>query len=60
MISFFQSLLTGESHFSEAWVITVGEGVDDSDEAALVVAGVVSDEEVAGVDDRVVNGKLDI
>lgn len=53
-------MLTGESHFSEAWVITVGEGVDDSDEAALVVAGVVSDEEVAGVDDRVVNGKLDI
>lgn len=34
--------------------------MDDSGEAALVVAGVVSDEEVVGVDDRVVNGKLDI
>ena len=53
-------MLTGESTFSKAWVITVGEGVDDSGEAALVVAGVVSDEEVVGVDDRVVNGKLDI
>lgn len=59
-IFFFQNMLTGESPFSEAWVITIGEGVDDSGEAALVVAGVVSDEEVAGVDDRVVNGKLDI
>lgn len=59
-IFFFQNMLTGESPFSEAWVITVGEGVGDSGEIALAVVGVVSDEEVVGVEDRVVNGKLDI